>query len=377
MKNASEIAKTEDCVLLRAARQRICSQPILKEVYDENFLSELVQNKKDPDNLLLFWLVNDNDIDSPTARRIVEEIEKKLEPFRYSGNFNILKSKLRQWRRIPFESTVTELEFAAEYYERGYQIELEPALPNNRKGDFSATKEKRKIYFEVKMVYKETSAKNKAAIDELSNRLERIEHPFFIGNIDVHETFQRNQSITAAKFIGRRLKEIEAASCSLPLSFNYPDSNSPIITVDVGERLPNGEKGFVGGFTYGGGITSKWADLRSKIEGGVKQLHPRFPGVVILRPNGLDYLQYDIENALFGDLSVNFAKKASVFRTVDRIFGKRKNTRLSAIIYYDKRLQNSGYSKKKVVYHNPFAAKKLSSDVFEGENVTQINPPIT
>lgn len=373
MKNMFEIAKAEETVLLMAAKQRICSWPILKEVYDDHFLAELVQNKRDSDNLLLFWLANDNDIDSPIANRIFEEIEKNLKPFFSSSNFDILKSKLRQWHSIPFESTITELEFAAEYIGRGYHIELEPTLPNNRKGDFSATKETQRIYFEVKMVRKETSTKNEAAIDELSNHCEKIDHPFFIGNIDVHETFQRNQSIAAAKFIGRKLKEMEAASCILPLSFDYPDSNNPIITVDVRERLPDGEKGFVGGFTYGGGITTKWTDLRKKIEAGVNQLHPDFPGVIIIRPQGLDYLQYDIENALFGDRSVNLAKKATSFRTGDRIFGKNKNSRLSAVILYDKRLQASGYRKEKIVYHNPYAATKLTTDIFEGEDVTQIN----
>jgi len=372
MKDNFEIAKAENQLLIRTAKQRVCSYPILKEVYDEHFLNELVEAKRDPDNLLLFWLVNDNEFDSPTARKLFEEIEGMLQPFSNSSNFNPLKLKLRQWCTIPFESTITELELASEYHERGYDIELEPDLPNNRKGDFSAAKENQKIYFEVKMAHKEVSSKNKAVIDHLSYCCQKIDHPFFIGNIDVHENFQRSQSNAVAKFIERKLKELDAFSCNLPVSFYYPDSGDPLVTVDVNERFPNGQKGFVGGFTYGGGITTKWTDLRRKIEEGVSQLHPDFPGVIILRPLGLDYLEYEIQNALFGDLSVNFgAKKAPVFRTGDRIFAKKKNTRLSAVVLYDKRLQNFGYTRKKAVYHNPFALRKLPKDVFEGENVTQ------
>jgi len=375
MKSTSQIAATEDTLLIQAAKQRICFGSILREVYDDTFLKELVQNKRDADNLLLFWLVNDNDIDSPTANKIFEEIERNLVLFRSSTNFNILKSKLRQWNSIPFESTITELEFAAEYHERGYRIELEPALPNKRKGDFSAEKEEQKIYFEVKVVHKEASAKNQAAINELSSRCAKIDHPFLIGNIDVQETFQTNQSIAVAKFIEKKLKQLEASSDKLPTSFDYPDSDNPMITIDVNERLPNGEKGLVIGFTYGGGTTLKWTDIRKKIEGGVNQLHPNWPGVIIIQPQGLDYLKYDIENALFGDLSV-FVKKAIPFRKGDRVFGKKKNTRLSAVIYYSKRLQDFGYSKKKTIYHNPFATKKLPRSIFEGENVTQFNPSI-
>lgn len=291
--------------------------------------------------------------------------------FKNSRNFNLLLSKLRQWHSIPFESTITELEFATEYFHRGYEIELEPLLPNSRRADFCAVNEDQKIYFEVKVAYKEISAKNDAMINELTERCDKVDQPFRIC-LNVEENFDRSQVISASQYIGKRLRELKATSCILPLSFYYPDSDNPTITVDVTKRFSDGEKGYVGGSTFGGGITSSWKDIRSKIEQGVKQLHPGFPGVLIIARHHLDYTDYDIRNALYGDLSVNFATNpVQEFRTGDRIFGKRKNTRLSAVILYDKRLQNFGYTRKKVIYHNPFALRKLPKEVFEGENVTQ------
>jgi hypothetical protein len=160
--------------------------------------------------------------------------------------------------------------------------------------------------------------------------------------------------------------------CNLPQSFEYPNSEHPILSFDVSKRLPAGEKGFVGGSTFGGGTTIKWKDLRNKIQQGIKQLHPDFPGVIILSRHHLDYSDYDVRNALYGDLSVNFlSKPARAFRTGDRIFGKQKNTRLSAVIYNEKILQNTGYLRRKTVYHNPFGKCKLQKEVFEGKNVTQ------
>jgi hypothetical protein len=366
-----EISKASDQELMVNARKRLSKYQILKEIYDDNFLRQLIDNKGDRDNILLFWLVTDNEFDLPAATRVFDEIEGMLSLFKSSSNFVLLSHKLRQWHSIPFESTVTELEFATEYLNRGYQIELEPPLPNGRKADFCACRGDEKIFFEVKVAYKEISALNDTTINELTERCDKVDHPFLI-TLNVEENFLRSQVIPAAQFIGKKLRELKVTSCDLPLSFEYPDSNNPILSVDVIKRFPEPEKGFVSGCTFGGGITSKWNDLRSKIEQGIKQLHPDFPGVLILARHHLDYTDYDVKNALYGDLSVNFlTKPAQAFRTGDRIFGKQKNTRLSAVIHYEKILQNYGYARKKTVYHNPYTKRKLPKEVFEGENVTQ------
>lgn len=74
-----------------------------------------------------------------------------------------------------------------------------------------------------------------------------------------------------------------------------------------------------------GGITSKWKDIRSKIEQGVKQLHPDFPGVLIIGRHHLDYTDYDIMNALYGDLSVHLAtNRVQEFRTGTGFLENRK-----------------------------------------------------
>ena len=75
-------------------------------------LKQLVDNKNDRDNILLFWLVTDSSNDRPIAIKVLDEIEGILNLFKRSSNFGSIARKLRQWRSIPFESTVTELEFA-------------------------------------------------------------------------------------------------------------------------------------------------------------------------------------------------------------------------------------------------------------------------
>jgi hypothetical protein len=371
MKSMLEISKAKDEKLLVSAKEKLARYNLLKEIYDDVFLQQLIDNKNDRDNILLFWLVTDSEIDRPIAARVLDEIEGMLNLFKDFSNFNSLTRKLRQWHNIPFESTITELEFAAEYLNRGYEIELEPSLPNGQNADFCAIRGSEKIFFEVKVAYKEESALNDAIVNELTERCDKVDQPFLI-TLNIEEDFPRSQVVPVAKFIAKKLYELKMVPCNLPQSFEYPNSEHPVLSVDVSKRLPAGEKGFVGGSTFGGGTTIKWKDLRNKIQQGIKQLNPDFPGVIILSRHHLDYSDYDVRNALYGDLSVNFlSKPARAFRTGDRIFGKQKNTRLSAVIYYEKILQNTGYLRRKTVYHNPFGKCKLQKEVFEGENVTQ------
>lgn len=366
-----EISKAKGEDLLVSAKRRLANYTILKAIYDEHFLQQLFDNKNDRDNILLFWLVTDSEDYHPIVMEVLGEIEGMLSLFKGASNYGSLARKLKQWRSIPFESTITELEFAAEYLNRGYKIDLEPLLPTGQKADFCAERGSEKIFFEVKVAYKEESALTDAIVNELTERCNRIDHPFHI-SLNLEENFPRNQVIPAAKFISKKLNELKSTQCDLPQSFEYPNKDNPILSVDVISRFPDGEKGFVGGSTFGGGITAKWNDLRNKIQQGVKQLHPDFPGVLILARHHLDYSEYDVKNALYGDVSVNFfSKPVQTFRKGDRIFDKQKNTRLSAVIHYEKILQNTGYTRKKTVYHNPFASKKLGKEVFEGENVTQ------
>lgn len=372
MKDVFEIRKANENELLSIAKRRIENFSILKEIYDDNFLIDLIRHKNNYENLLLSWLVIDNLFDTQIALKLFKDIEDDLNLFRSESDFSIFERKLRQWNTVSFESTITELEFAAEYLRKGYQIELEPTLPNDRKGDFSSSKGTMKIYFEVKTIYKEASIEDQAIINELEDRFSRMDEHFVI-NIDIRENCKPSEAVEVSRFMQQKLREIKDARLDIPYSFSYPDNNNPLVTVDVISQVPDNEKGYISGFVFGGGIKVDWSDLRSKIASGVSQLHPDYPGVIIVEPYRLETTQYDIENSLFGDLKINFLGELRYFRGGDRIFAKNKNNRLSAVIYYKKRLHKSGYSKEKFVYHNCFATTRLSDDIFEGENVIQFH----
>lgn len=368
MKDVFEIRKANESELLSTAKRRIEHFPILKDIYDDDFLTGLIQHKNNYENLLLSLLVIDNPFDTQIILNLFEGIEGNLGLFRSEGDSTILKKKLRQWNTISFESAITELEFAAEYIRKGYQIELEPALPNGRKGDFSASKGTMKLYFEVKTICKEASIEDQAIINELEDRFSRMDEPFIL-SIDIKESCKPRVTVEISGFIRQKLKEIRETHLDIPYSFSCPENNNPLVTVDVISQVPDNEKGHISGFVFGGGIKGDWSDLRSKIASGVSQLHPDYPGVIIVEPYRLETTQYDIENALFGDLKINLFGELRPFRGGYRIFEKNRNNRLSAVIYYKKGLPKN----EKLVYHNRFATTKLSDDIFDGENVTQFH----
>lgn len=365
MENITEIAAADTEKLLAIAKQRMENFPILKEIYDDIFLSKVVRRKKDYNNVLLFWLVTDN----PVAVNRFQEIEGNLKILQ-SESTRKLKKKLRQWDTRHFESAITEIEFAAEYRRKGFQIEFEPVLPNSRKGEFCVSKGSLKIFFEVKNIFPQRPYAEELIINELEDRYSRLDTRFKIG-FDLKKGFQRDQISEVVKYIKEKLEHLKGTESKFPRSFVYPESGEPIIKIDVIERLPKGEEGYISGGVFGGGLKGNWSDLRSKVSSGINQLHPDYPGVIVVKSHGLSTIRYDIENALLGDLMVNFGP-SRLIRGGDSVFAKNKNKRLSAVVYCERILQESGYIRKKFVYHNLHARTKLSTDIFNGENVTHV-----
>lgn len=369
MRDIIEIKKENDETLLAIAKQKIENCPILTEIYDDLFLLKLIHRKNDYDNLLLTWLITDDQCSTNFFQKIEENLK-----LLWTMNVQHLKEKLRRWNTEHFESAITEIEFAAEFARKGFQIEVEPILLNGKKGDFCINRDSLKIFFEVKIIFSQRSHEEELISQELQDRYDRLNTSFVIG-FDIQENFRRNHVSEVIRRIEKRLRQLEKNMENPPQTFVYPEIGSPIIEIDVRKLLQKGEKGYISGGVLGGGIKVNWNDLRSKISSGVSQLHSDYPGVIIVQPHGLATMQFDIQNALLGDLKVSILPGKSLpFRGGDRIFGKYKNQRLSAVVFYQKRLRAAGHVSEKIVFHNPYAKIKLPPELFEGKNVTQHFP---
>jgi len=117
--------------------------------------------------------------------------------------------------------------------------------------------------------------------------------------------------------------------------------------------------------------------LRNKISGKISQLHPDFPGVIILQPRSINVSLYDLENAILGDLKVSFdrhTKESREFRSGDCIIGPDKNHRLSAIICHQRKINGGKIHKKTTIYHHYHAKYKLPVEFYIADNVTHWIP---
>jgi len=362
--DAFNIPKADDDELYRIAKQRICNYPLVQIIFTDGFIrNKAIKNKHDLDNMLLYWLVGDN----PFIPNAFQELEENLELLQTEGSIRVFRKKLRQWKTIPFESTITEIELAAEYKRRGYAIEFEPILPNGRKAEFIASKDSLKIFFEIKRRFPKRFMEENAITNEFLYRFHNMEEPFVI-RIELEKSFHRKHTDNAIKYIKNILRRLETTSFNAPYRFYYKENGVILAIINIDMILPKGDKGGISGFNLGGDIKKDWSILRNWIASAINQLHPNHPGVLVIQPYGLRPSKYDIENALLGDL------RANGFRMGDSILAQRQIERLSAVIYIKKVLQEWGWVIEKFVYHNAYAKRKLSIDVFKGDNVIQFIP---
>lgn len=361
-----DIVNISDDDLFNKAKERVRLFSMLNDIYDDDTIHNIIKHKYDFDNLLLFYLVSDYD-DNYT---FLNRLNKYLGYLSPEDCMKIYTEKLRQYRTGALESFTTELEFAYEYKKRGYEILFEPTLPNNKKGEFFICKNEEKIFFEVKHRYSKYAKERDDVLNELQLRLDGMEQPFVL-SIDLNKDIKKEECIRFSKYIKYELNKEETISKDLPFTFYYIKNNDRIAEITVLRKLRDGEQGYISYFGWSVGIRMDWNALREKIKSGINQLHPDYPGVIILKGYPSSFTEYGLQNALFGDLAATFNKKIPAVRVGNRIFHHNKNLRLSAMIYINRRYTSEDGLRERVVYHNPFASHKLDPEIFQGKNVIQ------
>lgn len=300
MERSRDIPRAPDKELMILTKKKLGNYPLLKSIYTDEFLEELVHKKYDLDNILLQYLV----LREPLIDEMFQEIEENLDLLQPECSLLIYSNKLKQYDSISFKSVVTELDVASNFKRNGYQILIEPTLPNGKVGDFLATKNGLSIYFEVKRLVTERILKQSAISFELQTRISGMDEPYAI-SIELTDAMERSHVAKLSKFILNKLKNLNTRTISIPYSFEYDENGTILVTITVDARLSEGEKGFIGFFHYPATIKSDWSDLRNKISKKISQLHPDYPGVIVLQPYSINVMLDDMENAILGDLKVN------------------------------------------------------------------------
>ena len=139
-----DLKKVEEKVLSELIKETIKNFPILKEIYDEEFQKRLVKNRYFFNNYLL-WLLSSKE---PYTELTWKEISRALFVLKESNALSCFKDKIKSTDEYVFKSYQTELDYAAYYKEKGYNVQLEPKLVGKgKKPEFKIESDDLKIYF--------------------------------------------------------------------------------------------------------------------------------------------------------------------------------------------------------------------------------------
>lgn len=374
MASIYDLKEKDDEELLSEIVVTLSNFPILKEIYDEGFCLNLVKKRFHYDNYLLWLLVSR----SPFATLTWESINRCLNLLKDADSIPHFRDKLRHKNNIVFHSYQTELELAGYYKERSYEVELEPPISKtNKNPDFRVEKDEIRVFFEVGNLF----------IEELieMEKLDTQIHGRF-GNIKEHFVFSISYKPLVLKmkhlkplqtFLQKKLVELDKGEePSFPLSLFFPDKKNTLAEVKVWRRPKKLKHGYLAGLLSGAfGLPHGGINIRRKISKKISQLPKGEANVIVVELGHLLYNEEDVLDALFGDEGLVVNKEdfsTHVVRGKERIFDAKKNTRLSAVLYYKKKYREPNFQVWRTVFHNPYASNPISPDFFRDENVKQL-----
>lgn len=369
--NIFELKEMEEDELLELAHQTIALFPVLKEIYNEDFLKDLARRRHHFDNYLLWLLVSKQPFTYLTWQ-IVANCLKSLED---SDGISHFKAKLRSRTDRVFRSYQTELEYAAYYKAKGYDIKLEPKIPNTEKiPEFKIESPEIRVFFEIKSIFWEEIIEEEKLETQIQGAIGKIDLPY-VFNIRHTPGLGIEHVSDLKKFLIGKLGGIDDAQ-DFPFVLYYPNETAALAKITVlgkPNRLPHG---YLGGINGGVKMGPGAEELRRKISKKVSQLPKKEANVMVIERGSWLLDEIDIDYALFGDekLRVYSNGHTEPIRTPNGILKPTKNTRLSAVIFSQKKWERQNFNRRKFVFHNPFAEKPLDEQFFADRNVKQFVP---
>lgn len=367
----TQLSNIPDEILEKLVFQTLDEFEILKKIYDNEFISELIK-EKNRKNYLLWLLSAKNEF---TYKKL-ENISHGLTNLQKEGSIRHFMDKLRSKTTNTYNNYELEIDFASYYKARGYHVELEPEI--NADGinpDFRLHYACEEIYFEAKALYFSSILEQEKFDYQIHRDLRRHknklgysihrEPEIKIGEYDKFKKF-------ALKQIEKHIDETE-----FPIEYNYSDADGKNIAKIVIHGTPNKlEYGYLGGVMDL--HASEWND-RNKIIKGItsknRQLVKGKSNVIILKSSFILTDFESIQDALFGAEKYHISKKTGEItgssRYGTRVYSSKQNTRISAVIFSKKNWENANFVHKMWVFHNPYAEKPIPFEFFKGENINQ------
>lgn len=370
-----DLKEMDDKELLSKIDTTLSTFQILKEIYDKDFLVDLVRKRFHYDNHLLWMLVSGH----PSVMVTWETVSEYLSLLEGSDAISHFREKLRHKGERVFHSYLTELEMAGYYKERGYEIELEPEISLSKKNpDFKVERDGFRVYFEIRNLFMDELIQMENLDVQIHGMFGRIDELFVFSIFYKPLGLQIKHLKGLQRFIKKSFAEAnKTQEPHFPFTLFFPDKKNTLAEVEVWGRPKKFDHGYLAGLGATFGMSRGSKNIRRKISKKISQLPKGEANIVVVEPGHLFFDIDHVVDALLGDVHVvvNLKDRSThAVRKGDRIFDDRKNTRLSAVVYYKKKFQNQKFLVRKTVFHNPFATKPISPDFFEDEGVRQLVP---
>jgi hypothetical protein len=368
-----EMNEKEDDELLTEINVTLSNFPILMEIYDEDFCLNLIKKKTDCNNYLLWLLASRTDY----AKTTWESISKCLELLKDADSISHFRDKLRHMKEMVFHSYQTELELAGYYKEKGYDVELEPQISGtNKNPDFKVENENIQIFFEIGNLFTDRLIQMQRLEDQLHERFHKIEDLFVFSIYYQSPPLRIRHLKPLGVFLRKKFAELDKKdNIEFPLTSFFPNQINHLAEVKIWEKSKR-EYGYLRSFmSTVPQLHSGGKNFRRKISKKISQLPKNASNVMVIELGHIHYSEEDLIDSLFGDERVVISKEdfsAKVVRGKEKIFTAKKNTRLSAVLYYKKKFVESGFQVWKSVLYNPFASNPISPSFFEDKNVRQL-----
>lgn len=341
-------------------KRTLGQHPLLQQVYDDEFVQNLIRKRLNGDNSLLFRLVIPEDpLGHALWTTIVDEIDElggdALEAFR---------DKMRRAGYEAIESWRTELWFAAWVKRMGVTVDLEPTVGDG-KAEFRAGTHP-ETWWEIKTPLDLASVRGDIAVEEdIRKRLRSIPERYSL-TLEAYDIALIDVP-AAVRDLRGQLAAYHAQCGKTPRVFS---SNGLVIEA----YETTSERGYLG-VQLGKMYTwrNQHAELAAKkIREAAKQLPADGAGVVVIDRTVATWMHDDdVEDACYGERFLEF--DPTFQRSVRRggLFRPDSGTRISAVISYSRAIVRHGRGRDIAVLHNPDAKKPLPYDLFAESDVRQ------
>jgi hypothetical protein len=369
--NIFDLKKIDGKFLLGLIHQTVEEFPILKQIYTEEFLQEIVKDRYHFNNYLL-WLLSSKE---PYTKATWNEISKSLLLLVDSNGLVHFKHKLRSNPQLFFQSYQTELDYAAYYKGKGYLVELEPTISSGKNPEFKIESDGFRTYFEVKNIFWDEMQEMTALETQIQGALGKITEPYSF-SIFYDPKLSINNISDLRRFVISSVRSFGKGE-RFPKQLFFMSNGRTLAKVVIYGKTNKLNYGYLAGLQRRQAFEVPSPEIiRKKIGKKATQLPENEANVIVIELGFFGIDEDIIIDTLYGDelhyIDGDLMKSG---RRKNGLFQPQQSTRISAVILSHKKFDDdSSFLRSKAVFHNPFANKGLNSSFFEDDQVKQLLP---